>query len=141
MLSTPVRPLAWKTPAAMISIAMLTSPAIVMAITTSTRSNRKIRRRCSSRSADDAPLRQRGVQVDDVRHHGRAEDAGCQQDALGAVEAGHEAVRDAGRRGVGMEHLEGEADDDHADQADDGGLHVTEPAAVWSASSANATRR
>ena len=42
MLSTPVRPLAWKTPAAMISIAMLTSPAIVMAITTSMRSNRKI---------------------------------------------------------------------------------------------------
>ena len=48
MLSTPVRPLAWKTPAAVISIAMLTSPAMVMAITTSTRSNRKIRRRWSS---------------------------------------------------------------------------------------------
>ena len=35
---------------------------------------------------------------------------------------------DPGRRGVGVQHLEGEADDDHADQADDGGLHVTEPA-------------
>ena len=40
----------------------------------------------------DAVLGQRRVQVDDVRHHRRAEDAGGQQHAVGPVEARDEAA-------------------------------------------------
>ena len=82
MSPIPVRPREWKTPAAMISIAMLTSPAIVIAITTSICSKRKMRLRSLGVRADHAPLRERRVQVDDVRHDRRAEDAGRQQHAL-----------------------------------------------------------
>ena len=46
--------------------------------------------------AHHAALRERRVQVDDVRHHGGAEDAGAKQDAFGAVEARDEqAARNA----------------------------------------------
>ena len=43
-------------------------------------------------AADDPVLGQRRVQVDDVRHHRRADDAGRQQDAFGAAEFGDEEV-------------------------------------------------
>ena len=69
---------------------MFTSPAIVMAITTSICSKRKMRRRSLGIRADHAPLRQRRVQVDHVRHHGRAQDAGGQEHALGVGEARRE---------------------------------------------------
>ena len=73
-------------PAAMISIAALITPASPIAITTSMSSKRKIRRFASSDAPDHALLRQRRVQVDHVRHHGRAEDADRQQHALVARE-------------------------------------------------------
>ena len=112
-----VRPREWKTPAAMISIAMLTSPAIVMAITTSICSKRKMRRRSSASRADHAALRQRRVQVDDVRHHGRAEDAGGQEHALGAGEARREEALHGGAAvGVRVKDLEREAGHDDADE-------------------------
>ena len=61
-----------------------------------------------------------------MRHAGGAEDADREQDAVGAVEAGHEeAVADAGPRRVGLQHLESERDHDDADE---GGDHRLEPA-------------
>ena len=95
MLSMPVRPPSWKSAAAMIIIARLTTPAIAIAITTSIFSNRRIRRRSSSLRPDHPPLGQRRVQVDDVRHHRRADDPGGQQDALGAARS---PGRTGGRR-------------------------------------------
>ena len=46
------------------------------------------------RRSDDAVLRQRGVEVDHVRHHGRTKDPDCEQHALGALEARDEAAGD-----------------------------------------------
>ena len=51
--------------------------------------------------ADDAALRERGVEVDDVRHDRRAEDAGGQQHALGVREARRQQALD-GRAAVGV---------------------------------------
>ena len=57
----------------------------------------------------DPPLGQRGVQVDDVRHHGRADDPRGQQHALGAAEARHQQVAGhIARVGAGIEDLERE---------------------------------
>ena len=53
-------------------------------------------------SPHDPALGERRMQVDDVRHHGGADDPGRQQDALGAGEPGHEQVpaRPGRRRGA-----------------------------------------
>ena len=51
--------------------------------------------------ADDAPLRERRVQVDDVRHDRRAEDARGQEHALGVLEARRQQALD-GRAAVGV---------------------------------------
>ena len=46
--------------------------------------------------SDHSALGQRGVEVDHVRHHRRAQDAGAEEHALGAVEARHQKTgRDA----------------------------------------------
>ena len=45
----------------------------------------------------DPALHQRAVQVDDVRHHRRAEDADGEHHAVGPVEARHEAAEAARR--------------------------------------------
>ncbi len=75
--------------------------------------------------AHEAVLGERRVQVDHVRHHRRAEDSDCEEDALRPVEAGHEeAVPDSRRLRMGHEHLEREGDDDDPDQARD---HRLEP--------------
>ena len=76
------RPPPWNSEAAMTSIDMLTRPASA---------HRDRSRRCAGSAAArarsrvvarrDAVLRQRRVQVDDVRHDRRAEDAGGEQDA------------------------------------------------------------
>src|SRR5215212_8132644 len=63
------------------------------------------------------PLRQGRVQVDDVRHDRGPEDPAGDQHALGARELrSEEPGEDALRRGPGIEHLEGEAQDDHPNQ-------------------------
>ena len=89
---TSVSPFSWNTAAAITSMLMLTTPG--------DRPSRSRRRRArsgrsgasrSSVAPDDPVLRERGVQVDHVRHHGRAEDPDGEQDALRALEAGHEA--------------------------------------------------
>ena len=78
-------------------------------------------------AADDPPLGQRRVQVDDVRHHRRADDPGGEQDALGAGEAGDEEVLgDFAAVGVGVEELEDEGGDDDADQGGDPRLQPAE---------------
>ena len=69
----------------MTSMARLIIPARPMAIITSTRWLRSSARRSPS-FADDPAHGECGVQVDDVRHNGRAEDADREQDGLGAVE-------------------------------------------------------
>ena len=76
-------PVSWNVVAATISIAMLISPAIDIAMTTSILVKRNRRRACSSVSREDPVLRERRVEVDHVRHHRRAEDAdGEQQDSV-----------------------------------------------------------
>jgi hypothetical protein len=57
------------------------------------------------RRADDPVLRERGVEVDHVRHHRGAEDPDGQQHALRALEARHEPVRDVPRRRLREEDL------------------------------------
>ncbi len=74
----------------------------------------------------DAALRQRRVEVDHVRHHRRAEDPGGEQHALRAVEARDQTRRRPGRARPGVEHLEGEAREDHADEAGDHRLELPE---------------
>ncbi len=77
---------------------------------------------------DDPVLRERGVQVDDVRHHRRADDPDGEEHALGPVEARDEAARDARARRARHEDLQGERADDDADQRRDHGLEPPEPA-------------
>ena len=96
MLSIPVRSPTLNSDAAMIIIDRLTAPAIVIAITTSIFSNRRICAPLVVVSPDDPALGQRRVQVDDVRHHRRPDDPGGQQDALGAARS--RARTDGGRR-------------------------------------------
>ena len=129
MSPIPVRPREWKMPAAMISIAMLTSPAIVIAITTSICSKRKMRLRSLGVGADDAPLRQRGVQVDHVRHHGGAEDARGQQHALGVGELRRQRPLSAALpSGCACRISKTNAGDDDAHEHRDDRLEVTHAA-------------
>jgi hypothetical protein len=65
------------------------------------------------------------VQVDDVWHHGRADDPGGEKDALGAGEAGHEEVLgDFAAVRAGVDQLEDEGGDDDTDQDRDPGLQA-----------------
>ena len=98
-------------------------------MTTSTSSKRKIRFRRRRARADDAVLGERRVQVDHVRHHGRAEDAGREQERLGAVEPGNRGPRASwGPDGIREQDLEREAHDDHADEHGDHRLEAAEAA-------------
>jgi hypothetical protein len=78
----------------------------------------------------DAVLGERRVQVDDVRHDRRAEDAGGQQHAVGVLEGGDEA----GDRLAGVEadaqRVVEEAEQDHAEHAGDRQLEAAVPAAL-----------
>ena len=80
-------------------------------------------------AADHAVLRERRMQVDDVRHDGRAENAGGQENALGAVEARlEEALQDGAAVGVRVEHLKREAGHDDPDEGRDDGFEVAHAA-------------
>ena len=110
---------------------MLMTPAIPIAIMTSTSSKRKIRRFSSSVAPDDAVLRERRVQVDDVRHHGRAEDPDREQDALRARRSpGRSPPATSCRVRLGEEDLEREGADDDADERRDDGLEPAEAACL-----------
>ena len=83
---------------------------------------------CPWRGAHDSLLGECGVQVDDVWHDGRAEDADCQQERLAPIEVGNErAFGDAAPGWAGVEHLDAEGGDDDADQDGDRGLEAAEP--------------
>ena len=75
-----------------------------------------------------AVARERGVEVDGVRHDGGTEHAGGEQDGRRAVEARHEAA--GGGTPVDRAHEEPgeEADRDHGEQPDDDGLERALPA-------------
>ena len=82
-------------------------------------------------AALDPALGERRVQVDDVRHDGRTEDPGGEEQRLGAVEArDDEMPRDLARVRARHQRLEREGDDDHADQGRDHGLEAAEPMAL-----------
>src|SRR4029077_8304244 len=77
--------------------------------------------------ADDALLRERGVQVDDVWHHRRTEDPGREQDRGAAVEMRHKRVRRYGApRWTRLQDLQAEGDDDHAHERADRRLETAE---------------
>src|SRR5215211_1793892 len=79
------------------------------------------------RPANHPALRQRRVQVYDVRHHRRSQDTRRQQHAVGPCEPRREEPReDAVGLGLSVEHLEGEGYDYHADQCGDRRLQGTE---------------
>ena len=64
-------------------------------------------------------------------HHGRTEDAGAEQDALGAAEAGREqAGRDRPDRWPGEDDFECERGDDDAHQHRDHRLETAEAAGL-----------
>ena len=72
----------------------------------------------------DAPLRERRVQVDDVRHHGGAEDAGGEQHRVGPGEARDEALGGLAGIEADAQRVVEEAEDDEAEQAGDDGLEA-----------------
>jgi hypothetical protein len=69
-----------------------------------------------------AVLGQRRVQVDDVRHDGRAEDAHGEQDAVGAVEVRDQAAQQRAAVDVDLGEVVQEAEADDAEQRGDGDL-------------------
>ena len=78
--------------------------------------------------AHDPPLGERGVEVDHVRHHGRADDPDRQQRGLAVRKAGHEGpVRDSAARHGREEHLDREGEHDHADECRDHRLPAAKP--------------
>ena len=78
----------------------------------------------------DAVLRERGVQVDDVRHHGRAEDAAGEQDAVAAVEARDEALRRLAGDEADLQRVVEEAEQDDPEQERDRDLEAPVAAAL-----------
>ncbi len=78
----------------------------------------------------DPPLGERRVQVDHVRHHGGAEDAGGQQQRVGAREAGDEARGDAGGVVRHEQRVDEEAEQDHAEHPRDDDLEAAVAAAL-----------
>ncbi len=75
-------------------------------------------------AADHAPLGERRVQVDDVRHHGRAEDADGEQDRAAAGERGDESAGDLGGLRAREEHLRAERQHDHEHEPRDERLEL-----------------
>ena len=68
------------------------------------------------------------MQIDDVRHDRRAEDADSEEDRLRALELGEDGVlRDREERRVRVEHLDDVAEADHADHCGDRGFERPEP--------------
>ena len=115
-----------KTAAAIASIEMFTTPAIVIATITSITLEPLDPPQLGLGAAADAVLRQRRVQIDDVRHDGRAEDPGGEEQRLAALEARDDEVAgDLGGIGLRERDLEREGDDDDADERRD---HRLEPA-------------
>ena len=74
------------------------------------------------------PAGQRRVQVDDVRHHRGAEDAGRQQQALRAGEARHEACGQRSDLDRHPQQRDHEPDDDHGEEPRDRALERPVPA-------------
>ena len=101
-----------------------------IAIVTSMRLKRSSSRRSASSRGLIAVLGQRRVQVDDVRHHGRAEDAGGQQDRVAAVEVRDEALGGLAGVEADPQRVVEEAEQDHAEEADDRQLEAPVAAAL-----------
>ena len=116
--------------AEMISIDALTRPARPIPIRTSTCWWRNRKRRSATVVGRDPVLGERRVQVDDVRHDGGAEDAGGQQQAVGALEARDQAGGQVGRHDVDAQHRDQEAEQDHPEQPGDGQLEGPVAAAL-----------
>ena len=82
-------------------------------------------------SADNAVLGQGRMEVDDVRHDRCAQNPRRDEDRLGALEPRHEDVLDGFRRArLREEDLEGEGDDDHADERCDHRFEPAKPVAL-----------
>ncbi len=78
---------------------------------------------------DHAALGQRRVQVDHVRHDGRAQDPGRQEHALGVGELRREqAFHDGAAVGARVHDLVREARHDHTDEDGDHGLEMPDAA-------------
>ena len=124
IVSTSPAPEPWNSDAAMISIDMLMMPG-------DAHRDRHVDPLEAQQPAALALVARRGpalgerrMQVDHVRHHGGAEDAGGQQQRVGALEARDEAAGDPG--GVVRDHqrVDQEAEQDHAEHPGD---HDLEP--------------
>ena len=114
----------------MMSIAALTSPAMPIAIATSQQLEPEQRAHPHRVADDDPPLRERRMQEDDVRHHGRAEDAGGQQHAVGPAEPRQDgADGDLAPVRPGQHGLDEVADGDDADEGRDDGFERPEAVA------------
>ena len=77
-------------------------------------------------AAGHAALGQRGVQVDHVRHHGRADDADREVERAAAAQAGQEAAQRAVRRRADAQRLIQEAGEDDPEQRGDRQLEAAE---------------
>ena len=100
-------PARWKTAAATMRIAALTKKAAPSAIDRVGDVVAHGLPLVGGGRADVARLHQRGVQVEVVRHHGRAEDAERDVERLGAGQRRHQhAERDAAPVGLGEEDLQ-----------------------------------
>ena len=78
-----------------------------------------------------AALRERGVEVDGVRHHGRADDPDREVEGLGRAELRRQEALDAvGRRGADLEGLVEEAEEDDSEQRRDRELERAKSAAT-----------
>ena len=82
---------------------------------------------------DDPVLRQRGVQVDHMRHHRRADDADGEQHGLVALEVGNDRMlRHGSERRMRQPQLAEVADADHGDERRDHGFERAEAEALQS---------
>ena len=77
-------------------------------------------------AAGHAALGQRGVQVDDVWHHGRADDADGEVERGDAVQAGQEALQRAVGGGADAQRLIQKAHEDDPQQRGDRQLEAAE---------------
>ena len=123
-----VSPLPKKTVAATTSIAMLIRPAITIAMSDVDARVSVKPLRLLVVSGDDPVLRERGMQVDHVRHHRRADDPDCEQNRLVAGELGHDRVlRDLAQWRMREPELGEVTDADHRDECGDHRLERAEP--------------
>ena len=91
-------------------------------------SNRKIRRLRGVRVAGHPAAHERRVQVDDVRHHGRADDRHREQRRAAGQPWREHARRDRARRRAAHQDLQAERHHDDADERGDRGLDPPEAA-------------